>query len=70
MNQRISILQTETPAKYFVPTTTDVKKHIEAAEIVQPFKKKILGNIIAEVFKRFQITETSKMLDRMKASWI
>ena len=31
-----------------------------------PFSKKILGNIIAEVFKRFQITETSRMLDRMK----
>ena len=28
--------------------------------------KKILGNSIAEVFKRFKITETSKMLDRMK----
>ena len=26
----------------------------------------ILGNIIAEVFKRYKITETSKMLDRMK----
>ncbi|MDA6082788.1 hypothetical protein OSJ97_24925, partial [Escherichia coli] len=34
--------------------------------LVDPFKKKILGNIIAEVFKRFKITETSKMLDRMK----
>jgi len=33
---------------------------------VNPFRKKFLGNIIAEVFKRFHITETSKMLDRMK----
>ncbi|MCM3757783.1 DNA-directed RNA polymerase subunit beta' [Sporosarcina aquimarina] len=59
-------LQVETPAKYFVPGTTDVLKHIQAAEIVSPFKKKILGNIIAEIFRRFHITETSKMLDRMK----
>ncbi|WP_075620200.1 DNA-directed RNA polymerase subunit beta' [Paenisporosarcina indica] len=59
-------LQVETPSKYFVPTTTDVRKHIEEMELVSPFKKKILGNIIAEVFKRFHITETSKMLDRMK----
>lgn len=59
-------LQIETPAKYFVPTTLDVRKHFEEAELVSPFKKKILGNIIAEVFKRFHITETSKMLDRMK----
>ncbi|MFX3674666.1 MAG: DNA-directed RNA polymerase subunit beta' [Paenisporosarcina sp.] len=59
-------LQIETPVKYFVPTTLDVRKHFEEAELISPFKKKILGNIIAEVFKRFHITETSKMLDRMK----
>src|SRR5699024_5105212 len=33
---------------------------------VKPFKKKDLGNIIAEVFKRFHVTETSRMLDEMK----
>lgn len=60
-------LQVETPAKYFVATTTDIRKHIEEAELVTPFKKKILGEIIAEVFKRFHITETSRMLDRMKS---
>ena len=43
-----------------------LKTFIEVSELVAPFKKKILGNIIAEVFKRFHITETSKMLDRMK----
>lgn len=59
-------LQIETPAKYFVPGTTDILKHVQAAEIVSPFKKTILGNIIAEIFRRFHITETSKMLDRMK----
>ena len=35
-------------------------------DVVSPFKKGFLGNIIAEVFKTFKITETSKMLDRMK----
>ncbi|TAA66266.1 DNA-directed RNA polymerase subunit beta' [Planococcus salinarum] len=60
-------LQVETPAKYFVSTTTDIRKHIAEAELVTPFKKKILGEIIAEVFKRFHITETSRMLDRMKS---
>ncbi|GKV68447.1 DNA-directed RNA polymerase subunit beta' [Sporosarcina sp. NCCP-2716] len=59
-------LQVETPAKYFVPGTTDVREHIKNAEIVSPFIKKYLGNIIAEIFRRFHITETSKMLDRMK----
>ncbi|EMR06340.1 DNA-directed RNA polymerase subunit beta' [Bhargavaea cecembensis DSE10] len=59
-------LQVETPEKYFIDPTEDVKAKIQEAELVQPFKKKILGNIIAEIFKRFHITETSKMLDRMK----
>lgn len=31
-----------------------------------PFNKKFLGNIIAEVFNRFSITDTSMMLDLMK----
>ncbi|ORI32877.1 DNA-directed RNA polymerase subunit beta' [Listeria monocytogenes] len=53
-------LEIETPAKYFVDTTTDVRAHIAAQELIDPFKKKILGNIIAEVFKKFHITETSK----------
>lgn len=34
--------------------------------MVSPFKKKDFGNIISEVFKRFHITETSVMLDKMK----
>ncbi|MFD1207083.1 MULTISPECIES: DNA-directed RNA polymerase subunit beta' [Sporosarcina] len=59
-------LQMETPDKYFVEGTVNIKEHLEQAELVLPFKKKILGNIIAEIFKRFHITETSKMLDRMK----
>ena len=59
-------LQIETPDKYFIDGTVNVKEHIQNAEIVLPFRKKILGNIIAEIFKRFHITETSRMLDRMK----
>ncbi|WJY27002.1 MULTISPECIES: DNA-directed RNA polymerase subunit beta' [Sporosarcina] len=59
-------LQVETPDMYFVPGTTDVREHIKNAEVVSPFVKKYLGNIIAEIFRRFHITETSKMLDRMK----
>jgi len=59
-------LEIETPEKYFVEPATDVAAVIKEMPLVDPFKKKILGNIIAEVFKRFKITETSKMLDRMK----
>lgn len=59
-------LEEKTPDKYFVDTDVDVKEFIKNQPIIKPFIKKFLGNIIAEVFKRFQITETSKMLDRMK----
>ncbi|MGE8004617.1 DNA-directed RNA polymerase subunit beta' [Lysinibacillus sp. NPDC093216] len=46
--------------------TAVLRKHFASVPVVNPFRKKFLGNIIAEVFKRFHITETSKMLDRMK----
>jgi DNA-directed RNA polymerase subunit beta' len=59
-------LEVETPKQYFVEQGTDVLSVIREMPLVDPFKKKILGNIIAEVFKRYKITETSKMLDRMK----
>jgi DNA-directed RNA polymerase subunit beta' len=59
-------IEENTPEKYFVETTVNVKEHIAAQEEIAPFKKGILGKIIAEIFKKFHITETSKMLDRMK----
>ncbi|BAB03846.1 DNA-directed RNA polymerase subunit beta' [Halalkalibacterium halodurans] len=59
-------LEVETPSKYMVPTSTNVKELFQERDVVAPFKKGFLGNIIAEVFKKFKITETSKMLDRMK----
>ncbi|MFS0784201.1 DNA-directed RNA polymerase subunit beta' [Bacillus sp. 1P06AnD] len=59
-------LEVKTPERFFIEKGANVIEAIKAQEIIDPFKKKILGNIIAEVFKRFKITETSKMLDRMK----
>lgn len=59
-------LENETPEKYFVDPMTNVEEHIKNQPLIEPFKKKILGSIISEVFKKFKITETSKMLDRMK----
>ena len=59
-------LEERTPDKYFVPTSANVKEVLASRELVPPFKKGYLGKIIAEVFKKFKITETSKMLDRMK----
>jgi DNA-directed RNA polymerase subunit beta' len=59
-------LEVKTPEKYFVPKGTNIKEEIASRELILPFKKGMLGDIIAEVFKRYKITETSKMLDRMK----
>lgn len=59
-------LENKTPDKYFVEPGTDVRELIQNSEVIRPFKKGFLGDIIAEVFKRFKIIETSKMLDRMK----
>ncbi|TMW70019.1 DNA-directed RNA polymerase subunit beta' [Alteribacter natronophilus] len=59
-------LQEEIPEKYIVTTDTDVKAEIKARDIVKPFKKGFLGDIIAEVFKKFKVSETSVMLDKMK----
>ncbi|RIW29996.1 DNA-directed RNA polymerase subunit beta' [Bacillus salacetis] len=61
-----SNLETVTPENYFVDPTTDIKEEFKNRELINPFKKGFLGNVIAEVFKRFAITETSRMLDRMK----
>ena len=59
-------LEVATPDKYFLEPGSNIKEEIAKRPIVLPFKKKNLGQIIAEVFKRFHITETSMMLDRMK----
>ncbi|GAB2568233.1 DNA-directed RNA polymerase subunit beta' [Gracilibacillus alcaliphilus] len=59
-------LEVATPDKYFVESSVNVKEEIASRDLLPPFKKGILGNIIAEVFKKFKISETSKMLDRMK----
>ncbi|HAR7016303.1 TPA: DNA-directed RNA polymerase subunit beta' [Staphylococcus aureus] len=63
-------LERKTPNRYFIDPTTlgegGLKEYFENEELIEPFNKKFLGNIIAEVFNRFNITDTSMMLDRMK----
>src|SRR5690625_3205345 len=62
----INNLEEETPNGYFLEMGEDIVKNIKARQIVSPFKKGILSDIIAEVFNKYKISETSKMLDRMK----
>lgn len=63
-------LERKTPNRYFIDPTTlgegGLKEYFENEELIEPFNKKFLGSIIAEVFNRFSITDTSMMLDRMK----
>lgn len=57
----------ETPARYFVKPGEDIKAYIEQLPIVDAVKKKDLGKVIAEVFKRYSVDETAEILDQIKA---
>lgn len=63
-------LEDKTPDKYFVSAPElgegGLAEYFEDKDLIDPFNKKFLGNVIAEVFNRFSITDTSMMLDRMK----
>ncbi|MDA5561847.1 DNA-directed RNA polymerase subunit beta' [Exiguobacterium sp. MMG028] len=59
-------LQEATPDKYFIDKGVNVAEEIASRPIIDPFKKGFLGKVIAEVFQKFETTETSRMLDRMK----
>ncbi len=56
-----------TPDKYFIKPGQNVKEFIQSREIVPAFKKKDLGTIIAEVFKRYSVDETAEILDQIKS---
>ena len=55
-----------TPMKYFLPMGTDIPKAISELPITEPFAKKAFKNLISQIFKRYQTTETSVMLDKLK----
>ena len=55
-----------TPDKYFVKKGTHIVEHLANTPVVEPFKKKFLGDVIAEIFRVYKTTETSRMLDLLK----
>lgn len=59
-------LSGSTDDRFFLKAGEKIKDHIASLDVVPPFKKKNLGNIIAEVFKRYHTTATSEFLDRLK----
>ena len=55
-----------TPMKYFLDQGVNIPEEISKMPLSQPFGKKDLQKIIAQVFKRYKTTETSIMLDKLK----
>ncbi len=54
------------PDKYFLAKGEDITAYLETAELIKPFKKGFLSDIIAEVFKTYKVQRTSDLLDDMK----
>jgi DNA-directed RNA polymerase subunit beta' len=54
------------PDKYFLSKGEDIDAYLENAELIKPFKKGFLSDIIAEVFKTYKVQRTSDLLDDMK----
>lgn len=59
-------LTERTPAKSFLMLGSNIREGIKAMALAKPFPKKFLSSIIAQIFARYKINETSKMLDKMK----
>ena len=51
---------------FFLEKGTNIKEALKNIPCPHPFKKKFLSVVIAEVFKKFKLAETSKTLDKMK----
>ncbi len=59
-------LTEKVPSRFFVKKGTDIKAYLKTLPVPHPFVKKFLSVVIAEVFKKFKLAETSKTLDKMK----
>ena len=59
-------LTTGVDDKYILSPGEDLKARLADMPLIPPFKKGFLADIIAEVYKRYKVTATSLLLDRMK----
>ena len=55
-----------TPEKYFISRGEDIKEAIKKMPLTDAFNKGVLSKLIAQIYKRYQTTETSVMLDKLK----
>ncbi|MEX0381398.1 DNA-directed RNA polymerase subunit beta' [Leuconostoc sp. MS02] len=51
---------------FFIASGEDIHDYLADTATVTAFKKGFLSDVIAEVYKRYKVTETSLLLDRMK----
>lgn len=62
----MSNLSEKTPDIYFIKKGVNPKDALKHIPTPEPFKKRFLSMVIAQVFKLFHISETSRMLDKLK----
>ncbi len=55
-----------TPSKYFLKQGENINDILATRELVTPFKKDFLSDIIAQVFKVYKVQRTTDLLDDMK----
>ena len=55
-----------TPERFFLEMGKDVKEAIKSMPVTAAFKKKDLGKVIGEIFKRYSTEKTSEILDQIK----
>ena len=54
------------PDSHFIKKGINTVRYLRNTPVIEPFKKKFLGDIIAEIFRTYKTTETSRMLDLLK----
>ena len=55
-----------TPSKYFIDRGKNIPEEIKNMPLVKAFNKGAIVRLIAQIYKRYQTTETSIMLDAIK----
>ena len=55
-----------TPSKYFIEKGKNIPEEIKKMPLVKAFNKGAIVRLIAQIYKRYQTTETSIMLDAIK----
>ncbi len=55
-----------TPAKYFIDKGKNIPEEIKAMPLTKALNKGALSELISQIYKRYQTTETSVMLDAIK----